>query len=133
MEMRVSQIPTDKQRPDLIGRSQHNALRARNFLQHLRVRRSGVGIVRQSWPQYAARTRLSGLGFQLVQEFHITEKIKLEFRSEFFNVFNHPNLQFAKSGPQNSINTTTFGTPVFGFLTAARDPRQIQFALKLSF
>ncbi len=44
-----------------------------------------------------------------------------------------PNLQFAKSGPQNSINTTTFGTPQFGFLTAARDPRQIQLALKLSF
>ena len=52
---------------------------------------------------------------------------------QFFNVFNHPNLQFAKSGPQNSINTTTFGTPEFGFLTAARDPRQIQLALKLSF
>ena len=48
-------------------------------------------------------------------------------------MFNHPNLQFAKSGPQNSINTTTFGTPEFGFLTAARDPRQIQFALKVSF
>jgi hypothetical protein len=30
-------------------------------------------------------------------------------------------------------NTPTFGTPEFGFLTAARDPRQIQFALKLSF
>lgn len=43
---------------------------------------------------------------------------------------NHPNLQFAKSGPQNSISTTTFGTPQFGFLTAARSPRQIQFALK---
>jgi hypothetical protein len=48
-------------------------------------------------------------------------------------MFNHANLQFAKFGPQNSINTTTFGTPEFGFLTAARDPRQIQFALKLSF
>jgi hypothetical protein len=57
----------------------------------------------------------------------------VEFRAEFFNVFNHPNLQFAKSGPQNSISTTTFPSPEFGFLTAARDPRQIQFALKFSF
>jgi len=39
----------------------------------------------------------------------------------------------AKSGPQNSTNTTTFGTPQFRFLTGARDPRQIQLALKLSF
>lgn len=59
--------------------------------------------------------------------------IDREFRWEFFNVFNDPNLQFAKSGPQDSINTTTFGTPEFGLLTAARDPRQIQLALKLSF
>jgi hypothetical protein len=71
--------------------------------------------------------------FSLFKRFRITERMNLEFRSEFFNVFNHANLQFAKSGRQNSINTTTFGTPEFGFLTAARDPRQIQFALKLSF
>jgi hypothetical protein len=84
------------------------------------------------------RNTLRGPGYQiwdfsLFKNFAITERTKLEFRAEFFNVFNHPNLQFAKSGPQNSINTTTFGTPEFGFLTAARDPRQIQLALKLSF
>lgn len=43
---------------------------------------------------------------------------------------NHANLQLAKSRPQNSISTTTFGTPQFGCLTAARPPRHIQFALK---
>ena len=84
------------------------------------------------------RNTVQGPGYQiwdfsLFKNFPISERTKLEFRAEFFNVFNHPNLQFAKSGPQNSINTTTFGTPEFGFLTAARDPRQIQFALKLSF
>jgi hypothetical protein len=85
-----------------------------------------------------SRNSVQGPGYQiwdfsLFKNFAISERFKLEFRSEFFNVWNHPNLQFAKSGPQNSINTTTFGTPEFGFLTAARDPRQIQFALKLSF
>jgi Carboxypeptidase regulatory-like domain/TonB dependent receptor len=84
------------------------------------------------------RNSVQGPGYQiwdfsLFKNFSITERTKLEFRAEFFNVFNHPNLQFAKSGPQNSINTTTFGTPQFGFLTGARDPRQIQLALKLSF
>ncbi|MGD0697931.1 MAG: carboxypeptidase-like regulatory domain-containing protein [Terriglobia bacterium] len=54
-------------------------------------------------------------------------------RTEMFNFPNHANLQLAKSGPQNSINTTTFGTPQFGFLTAARPARQIQFALKVYF
>jgi hypothetical protein len=84
------------------------------------------------------RNTVEGPGYQIwdfsvFKTFPITERTKLEFRAEFFNLFNHPNLQFAKSGPQNSIDTTTFGTPEFGFLTAARDPRQIQFALKLSF
>lgn len=84
------------------------------------------------------RNTIQGPGYQiwdfsLFKNFRVSERVKLEFRSEFFNVFNHANLQFAKSGPQNSISTTTFGSSEFGFLTAARDPRQIQFALKLSF
>ncbi|HXM92940.1 MAG TPA: TonB-dependent receptor [Candidatus Dormibacteraeota bacterium] len=85
------------------------------------------------------RNTIQGPGYQvwdlsLFKNFHLREKMNLEFRSEFFNAFNHPNLQFAKSGPQNSIGTTTFGSSsTFGFLTAARDPRQIQFALKLSY
>lgn len=54
-------------------------------------------------------------------------------RTEMFNFPNHANLQLAKSGPQNSINTTTCGTRQFGFLTAARPARQIQFALKFYF
>jgi hypothetical protein len=81
------------------------------------------------------RNTLRGPGFQtwdfsVFKNFQLTENKRFEFRSEFFNFPNHPNLQFAKAGPQNSINTTTFGTPEFGFLTAARPPRQIQFALK---
>ena len=81
------------------------------------------------------RNTLRGPGLQIwdfsvFKNFPLSENKRFEFRSEFFNIWNHPNLQFAKSGPQNSINTTTFGSPQFGFLTAARAPRQIQFALK---
>jgi len=89
-----------------------------------------VVILVLGFPTFAPAQKDAG---SIVKNFPISERTKLEFRAEFFNVFNHPNLQFAKSGPHNSINTTTFGTPEFRFLTAARDPRQIQFALKLSF
>jgi hypothetical protein len=91
-----------------------------------------VPTLRAYCAKYAAWSRLSSMGLLFVQEIPYYGANEPEFRSEFFNVFNHQNLQFAKSGPQNSINTT-FGTSEFGFLTAARDPRQIQFALKLSF
>jgi hypothetical protein len=71
--------------------------------------------------------------FSVFKFFHTSEKTELEFRAEFFNVLNHTNFLFAESGPQNGNNATILGTSQFGNLTAARPPRQIQFALKFSF
>jgi hypothetical protein len=63
----------------------------------------------------------------------LSEGTNLEFRGEFFNLLNHPNFLFAKSGLQSDNNSTILGTPQFGFETAALDPRQIQLAFKFSF
>ncbi len=71
--------------------------------------------------------------FSVFKFFHTSEKTNLEFRGEFFNLPNHTNFLFANSGPQNGNNATILGTQQFGNLTAARPPRQIQFALKFSF
>ena len=60
----------------------------------------------------------------LSKNFRIMERATLQFRSEFFNVFN--NVNFAQ--PQNSLSSTSLGR-----ITAAADPRILQFALKLSF
>jgi hypothetical protein len=51
------------------------------------------------------------------------EQTKLQFRSEFFNAFNHVNF-----GQPNG----TFGSRM-GRITTAADARVIQFALKLLF
>ncbi len=61
--------------------------------------------------------------FSLHKSTAITEKTNLEFRAEFFNVFNHA--QF--SGVTGDI----LGS--FGLVTGARDPRIGQVALKFSF
>ncbi len=66
----------------------------------------------------------------LLKTFPVGEKRRFEFRSEFFNLPNHANFLFAAPGPQNSNNSTVLGTPTFGYVTAARAPRQIQFGLK---
>lgn len=86
----------------------------------------------------AGRNSILGPGFQIwdfsvFKMFQIRERTHLEFRTEFFNIPNHTNFLLSKSGPQESNNSTVLGASQFGFLTAARSPRQIQFALKLSF
>jgi len=52
----------------------------------------------------------------------------LQFRTEFFNAFNHT--QFLISG--NSSTAIGFRDS-FGQVTQARDPRIIQFAVKIGF
>jgi hypothetical protein len=71
--------------------------------------------------------------FSLFKFFHTSEKTDLQFRAEFFNFPNHTNFLFANSGPQNGNNATSLRTSQYQSLTAARAPRQIQFALKFSF
>ena len=52
------------------------------------------------------------------------QPVKLQFRWDVFNGFDHPNFGFPGF---------TVGTPTFGKLTFANDPRQMQLALKLIF
>jgi hypothetical protein len=64
--------------------------------------------------------------FSASKIFSLTETQKIEFRSEFFNLWNHPSFNspsfFDVSGPNFGAITTTVGTP-----------RLIQFALRYSF
>lgn len=57
--------------------------------------------------------------------FPLFERSTLQFRSEFFNIFNHTNL----SNPDNTVTDGTFGK----ILSAAGSGREVQFALKVLF
>jgi hypothetical protein len=75
------------------------------------------------------RNTLSGPGnisvdLSIFKNFPLKERTKIQFRSEFFNLINHPNF---------SGLSTTFDSPNAGQLTSAAASRQIQFALKLLF
>ncbi len=61
----------------------------------------------------------------LIKFFPIKEKVNLEFRSEFFNIFNRPQL---------AAPNTQFNGGSHGHITAqANLPRVIQFAFKVNF
>lgn len=72
--------------------------------------------------------------FSIFKLFPISEAKRLEFRTEFFNIFNHVNPLVEPSGLISEEPVPLeFGTPQFGFTQGARDPRFIQFALKFYF
>jgi hypothetical protein len=79
-------------------------------------------------PRVDASLRQQGVvnfDFSIFKKTTIYESVNLEFRAEFFNLFNHP--QF---GPPNG----TFGSGNFGVVTNTVNlPRLIQFGLKLAF
>lgn len=58
------------------------------------------------------------------KDFPIKDRFTLQFRGEFFNVFNHVN----PSNPNTTLSSATFGQ-----ITGAGDPRIGQLALKLKF
>ena len=56
------------------------------------------------------------------------ESLKLEFRSEFYNLFNHTNLYLPTSGLGGTLGAPpTSG----GVISSTFEPRIVQFALKL--
>lgn len=67
----------------------------------------------------------------IVKFFPITEKTKVEFRSEFFNAFNMVSFANPVYPTTNVANLTS---PYFGqILSTSTGPRVIQFALKVNF
>jgi hypothetical protein len=64
----------------------------------------------------------------IAKDFKFTESRSLEFRSEFFNAFNH--VQFYSPTYQDGA---IGGDALFGQISSDRGPRVIQFALKMYF
>jgi len=95
------------------------------------------------------RNTVQGPGFWnfdmgIIKKFSITERVKLDFRTEFFNVFNHPNFENPRNATVGSptVTSSVFGqtccvtaaVPSSSTIIATGEPnRVIQFALKVSF
>jgi hypothetical protein len=89
------------------------------------------GIVRQP--------SLTNIDFSLNKNFALSERTRLQFRAEFFNLLNHAqfngfaNTAFDIVRPASGIGQVATPRQGFGVLNSDRGPRNIQFGLKLFF
>lgn len=86
------------------------------------------------------RNIVHGPGYQtwdvtLLKTFPVREQMRFEFRADFFNIWNHVNALWGPTGAAGQVEPVAIelGTPQFGLLQSARDPRFIQFAMKFYF
>jgi len=62
--------------------------------------------------------------FSLKRTFPLGERVKLDFRADFDNIFNHPNF----NNPNGNVNSSSFGV-----VSGAQNPRIGQLAAKINF
>jgi hypothetical protein len=82
---------------------------------------AGFGIVRGPG--------LNNWDISLAKTFGIYERLKAQFRADFFNMFNH--VQWRAGGSTFTYNDAANST--FGFATGAREPRIIQLGLRFTY
>ena len=104
------------------------------------VNLAGVGALGGGTPSLVEGPGFHRLDLSLFKNFQLTERTRLEFRSEFFNILNHPNFNYPGFGGNGVVavpGSTNFNDSTFGEIGSTRDnpydSREIQFALKLYF
>jgi hypothetical protein len=80
------------------------------------------------------------LDFSVFKNFRLNERYTISFRSEFYNITNHPNFNqpnFGGNGVVAVSNSGDYTSPTFGAIGSTRgapfNPRQIQFSGKVYF
>lgn len=71
----------------------------------------------------------ASLDMRLSRRFQLTERVDLQLLAEGFNLLNRANFGV----PNNTFGSGVHSLPAFGQPTAAFDPRQFQFGMKVSF
>ena len=67
---------------------------------------------------------MANLDVAVVKTTNLTPSVRLDFRTEVFNLLNHPNFNLPRR---------VSDLPTFGRITAAGPSRQIQFSLRLRY
>jgi hypothetical protein len=97
---------------------------------------NAIGTYGNSPRNVLANPGLFNIDMAAIKYFPINERMKFQFRAEFFNLLNNVNFTvpgLGSANPNQSAAGNIVGTGNFGKLTVAADPRILQFALKFIF
>jgi Carboxypeptidase regulatory-like domain len=124
--------PVQNQRPDIIADTKGKGT-ADQYFNIDAFARPRTGIFGSMGRNSMRGQNVNKWDLALYKNFTLKEGVKLQFRSEAFNVFNHP--VFTSFVTTINTNTTRVNPTLdnFGKVTATRDTRVLQFALKLNF
>jgi len=114
-------------RPDIVGNVNDGPKTVEQWFNTKAVQQQAFGTFGNAGRNNIIGPPLKNLDFVISRTFDLArmrEGMSMQFRSEFFNAFNHPNF---------NTPVQTVDNPSFGQITSANDPRQIQFGLKLKF
>lgn len=119
----ISNTGARRDRPNLIGDPKVSTPAPQNWINPAAFALNAPFTFGNAGRNIMAADDLTNFDFSIMKNFYYRgEPGKIQFRAEFFNLFNHANF--------NKPNLN-FGTPAFGKIDSARDPRQVQFGLKL--
>src|SRR5579863_4004242 len=99
-----------------------------SFQQPVDANGNALGIIGSSPRSVCCGPGINNIDFSLLKDTRLTERFKMEFRAEFFNIVNHA--QFSRVDGNISDGSVTQGG-TFGKVLNVRDPRLIQFAMKV--
>lgn len=115
-------------RPDLIGDPDKGPRTVEEWISRSAFRRldplTEAGKFGNAGRNIARGPSYMNVDLSLVRNFALHGDVRLQFRAEAFNVFNHPNF---------GLPVADLNSPNFGRILTAGPPRLLQFALKLTY
>jgi hypothetical protein len=129
-------------RPNALAQPENFNKTARQWFDITAFRRQPVGTAGNEERNSFHAPNMTRVDFSVFKDFQIMETVKLQFRAEFFNLFNTPTLGTPNAtisnwtGPIGTPDATPTSGANFGQILSTNGqytPRDIQFALKLIF
>jgi hypothetical protein len=116
-------------RPNLIGDPNNGPKTVQEWFstsafQRLPLSTTPAGVYGSEGRNVVEGPGLAQWDFSAIKSIRVAESKDLEFRAEFFNLFNRTNFR---------LPNTDISSPTFGQIQQALSPRLVQFALKFSF